>query len=1055
MRTPHFPTAAALACAAGLLLGVAPASAATDPVVLSAGNLSLTPKLSGLSADGKDFADFTLGLLDKTGATPTWYAPSDVVIHLGAANAGADGWSTTATPIDWDDDTWIACFDLPDEDAANACYDAFVADQIAGHGAEVLLGADTAIRGAGPNAAFARAVAGTSYLLTDTTTPTGGRVQVRDDNAALKWDSGGSSTAIQPPIDGTNTFLGATFDHAGTYCLTVADTLSSYTDAKRITRSATYTVVVGDLPATLQTCAQPDTGGGGSDPVDDVTVLSEGHLDTRAWLNAAGDGLDIGVLPSNPNRFIDTHDLVLTGLQAGTVPADQAFLGTPGSTYWSWPQTQVEGFLWPGFSTENWRAADLGGQGTVNLTLAGVDGPGDVIVFSGGSTVTPGDVTYASAWGLPMTRSWFVPIHAHRTWAFTAAGRYCLNFSATTQKADGAWLSGSGMLTVWVGDPAAAADVTPCDRDTAVTPPVDVAAPATVPPASAPTVFRASGRLELQPQLRAGALEVPAAVRTGMTSVTYRDPDDLVLSYTRNVSQDTWEPATDQVVNLDTDRLPWGTLDGPVTVRLGAVRGPGVVTSARGLDSSVAGSSYTQASSMDNGLALTVSRAGVYCVPLNFSARPAGGAVQQVTKTLTIAAGSTDPSAASYVDRATLTSCTRGQQPVGLDDGQGGSDESRWNVPNGSRTTSGAVILNNGHVDLATRLQDGRLTTTVKDTTESATPTYRPLDQTVLQLLPGAETELPDLPEYAFLGAPGDPVWIVSQTQQDGLLWPGWSTEELPTTATTGGVEWTLSAVTGPGTFALFTSGSFGMPTVLFDTRDGITAADRFTIPKDTHAHGSWAFSAEGTYCLAFTRTATATDGTPLRAESVLAVSVGRSDVTHVDPAACGTYAQMTAPPVAPDPVAETPDAPAATDDPATETPAAVEPTPEPEGEVQAAPAETAAPSQTAATSPRITTPTGPRRLGTQRTTTLATIACPATGAACPITAPRRTTVTIAGRRFTATLLAPKTIRPGQTATLRVRLTPAAAQRLKGHTAQVRFRIAVGTTTRTVSVRIR
>lgn len=33
---------------------------------------------------------------------------------------------------------------------------------------------------------------------------------------------------------------------------------------------------------------------------------------------------------------------------------------------------------------------------------------------------------------------------------------------------------------------------------------------------------------------------------------------------------------------------------------------------------------------------------------------------------------------------------------------------------------------------------------------------------------------------YAFLGAPGDPVWILPQTQNANLLWAGWNSTDVP-----------------------------------------------------------------------------------------------------------------------------------------------------------------------------------------------------------------------------------------------------------------------------------
>src|SRR5690606_29235807 len=132
--------------------------------------------------------------------------------------------------------------------------------------------------------------------------------------------------------------------------------------------------------------------------------------------------------------------------------------------------------------------------------------------------------------------------------------------------------------------------------------------------------------------------------------------------------------------------------------------------------------------------------------------------------------------------------------------------------------------------------------------------------------------------------SPGADFYHVTQVQQRGLLWPGWSTEAIAETATTGGVAWALTDVSGPGEVALYETNPFGQPTVLFNTRDGIDRKDRFTIPKLTHAHGSWAFSKQGNYCLSMQRAARTSAGKAVTDQFVVAVAVGRADVMRVDP---------------------------------------------------------------------------------------------------------------------------------------------------------------------------
>lgn len=211
----------------------------------------------------------------------------------------------------------------------------------------------------------------------------------------------------------------------------------------------------------------------------------------------------------------------------------------------------------------------------------------------------------------------------------------------------------------------------------------------------------------------------------------------------------------------------------------------------------------------------------------------------------------------------------------------------RWDVANGTVNEHGAVVINDGHVDVAATLEGDRLVSRIKDTTGSSDPVWRDPGQSVLQILPHATGTVPIGAAWDFLGPAGSSFYQLSQTQQEGLLWPGWSTESIPAGATSGGVAWSLADIEGPGEFALYESDSFGQPRVLLNSRDGVSGADAFTIPKNTHAHGSWAFSAEGVYCLGMQRAAQLTDGRTVSESFVLTVAVGTADVLDLDPAAC------------------------------------------------------------------------------------------------------------------------------------------------------------------------
>jgi surface-anchored protein len=122
-----------------------------------------------------------------------------------------------------------------------------------------------------------------------------------------------------------------------------------------------------------------------------------------------------------------------------------------------------------------------------------------------------------------------------------------------------------------------------------------------------------------------------------------------------------------------------------------------------------------------------------------------------------------------------------------------------------------------------------------------------------LHALPASRTTVPAGATWSFLGSAGSSVWILPQTQNAALLWPGWNTED-----TAGAVTLKLESVSGPGRFVLYTTGAFGAPSVKFNSADGLP--DTFAVAGGTHAHGNWAFGAAGTYTLTFRALASGRD---------------------------------------------------------------------------------------------------------------------------------------------------------------------------------------------------
>ena len=196
-----------------------------------------------------------------------------------------------------------------------------------------------------------------------------------------------------------------------------------------------------------------------------------------------------------------------------------------------------------------------------------------------------------------------------------------------------------------------------------------------------------------------------------------------------------------------------------------------------------------------------------------------------------------------------------------------------------------------GHVDLGPRLIDGQWRAGLRHDAESGA-VWRDPNQTVLRVNDAAIMTAPDSADYPFLAdVAGKPVYVVPQTQNPGVVWLGWNTQDPAVTATIDrGLTMRVGPVSGPGRAWLFLqSGTFGKPLLLADS--GAAPGDVW-IDSGTHVHANWAFSAPGTYTATVTFLGTTTAGEAVSASTTLRFAVG-------DAASASEALAMAAPAVA------------------------------------------------------------------------------------------------------------------------------------------------------------
>ena len=174
-----------------------------------------------------------------------------------------------------------------------------------------------------------------------------------------------------------------------------------------------------------------------------------------------------------------------------------------------------------------------------------------------------------------------------------------------------------------------------------------------------------------------------------------------------------------------------------------------------------------------------------------------------------------------------------------------------------SSLLSDPVEIARGHLDVRLTQASGENGTTyglaVKDDslTNARTSVLRTVGSTTLAVAPNARfvrpASLSDA-SYDVLGPVGTATYVLPETQNSDIVWPGLSTEGIDYAALPEGADLTLHLAQAPegARVAFFQGGTFGSGAkVHFDSSkgDGVVHTT-----EATHMHGNWVFSAPGTY---------------------------------------------------------------------------------------------------------------------------------------------------------------------------------------------------------------
>lgn len=593
---------------------------------------------------------------------------------------------------------------------------------------------------------------------------------------------------------------------------------------------------------------------------------TQAGTESRTYVNYKGDYVIAGVHTEMLNAFLDGNQFTL-GTLADTAPGQQGrfnpahtvfhlpdvedahttvaagydYIAPEGTDIFYIPSTRTRGLLYPGLGAEGIRPGALKGD-TINLELvrssvpeggraevfteSGRDNPR---VFSTNDQLAPHTITAGG--------------HEHLSWAFTRAGIYQLTFRATATLTDGTPVSSEATYTIAVGTNAEAGfkllnaqnAAKESTREAAETP--EATSTATGTP-SASTSASAEAGASAEANASTGIRRVDASVN-GQNAAQVTDPNGAKAAANgEHASQGgsgvTAISGADNTTNNGSDK--------------GESKGG---NSSSGKGSSVKGSNAQNVTAPGNNSGGGILSSGL------------PGSLNQQCIATEVPAEDAKDSQDSKGAKDSKQNAQAAQAPTGIP---------TLAVVN-TAEHSGREEVTHGHFDVGPVLNGGTLTSSVKD---DRTSPARHVSPGALEFVLNDAAKL-NLPAGMEDIAPaGTPVYMIGATQQQGVPWLGWSTQDPELLKQLDGpVAMSLNGFEGPGTLSTFLSGNFGSAgQKVFDSRSG----GSFQVPANTHQHSNWVFTAEGRYTVTIGWTARLKNGQQVSSESVLHFTVGNPD---------------------------------------------------------------------------------------------------------------------------------------------------------------------------------
>lgn len=602
---------------------------------------------------------------------------------------------------------------------------------------------------------------------------------------------------------------------------------------------------------------------------------TQAGTESRAYVNYEGDYVIAGVHTEMLNAFLNGNQFTL-GTLADTAPGQQGrfnpahtvfhlpdvedahttvvagydYIAPEGTDIFYIPSTRTRGLLYPGLGAEGIRPGALK-DNTINLELvrssvpeggraevfteSGRDNPR---VFSTNDQLAPHTITAGG--------------HEHLSWAFTRAGIYQLTFRATATLTDGTPVSSEATYTIAVGTNAedgfkllnaqnAAKEATKDATSEATTTPeaTSTATESATSSASASTSASAEAGASAEASASTGIRRVDASVN-GQNAAQVTDPNSAKAAANGEQASQGGSGVT-AISGADN------------TTNNGSDKGESKGGNSHGVKgSSVKGSNAQNVTAPGNNSGGGILSSGL-----------PGSLNQQCIATEVPAEDAKDSKDSKDAQKDSKQSNQAAQAPTGIP---------TLAVVN-TAEHSGREEVTHGHFDVGPVLNGGNLTSSVKD---DRTSPARHVSPGALEFVLNDAAKL-NLPAGMEDIAPaGTPVYMIGATQQQGVPWLGWSTQDPELLKQLDGpVTMSLNGFEGPGILSTFLSGNFGSAgQKVFDSRSG----GSFQVPANTHQHSNWVFTAEGRYTVTIGWTARLKNGQQVSSESVLHFTVGNPD---------------------------------------------------------------------------------------------------------------------------------------------------------------------------------